>query len=182
MSIALTRSQEFLVKHLKDWPDDYGSVCCIGMTERAGRAEVRSIRFARREFAFTDDKLVETTSLTTDSDLHSWRPHLSRFMVSRGEFLLAQALYVARQERPEDPAKEQAEAYPAYWRQLPDNWRYMDTYRVNKLFPLDSIDPSGALTHARKKLLVCGARTGGKSVRKDLEEAVSTIQCYLRDN
>lgn len=74
-------------------------------------------------------------------------------------------------------AAEQARKYPAYWREIPEGWRYLDTYRINELFPVD--DKSGAVLHARKKLLVCGARTGGKSMEKDLREAASTIECFL---
>lgn len=82
--------------------------------------------------------------------------------------------------RVSDPAYEQANKYPAYWRTLPEHWQYIDTYRVNELFPVE--DKSGRLLHARKKLLVPGVRTGGKSMMKDVLEAISTLQEWVREN
>lgn len=88
-----------------------------------------------------------------------------------------------RQGAPEDDgdawAAEQARKFPAYWREIPASWRYIDTYRINELFPVD--DASGAVLHARKKLLVCGTRTGGKAAATDLREAVSTLECKLNN-
>lgn len=76
-------------------------------------------------------------------------------------------------------AAEQSRKFPAYWRPIPASWRYIDTYRINELFPVD--DDSGAVLHARKKLLVCGTRTGGKAPATDLREAVSTLECKLNN-
>ena len=75
---------------------------------------------------------------------------------------------------------ELAIKYPAYWKPLPKDWRAIDTYRVNALFPIK--DDSGRLIHARKKLLVCGTRTGGKSMLKDVQEAYDTLGAWLADN
>jgi len=77
-----------------------------------------------------------------------------------------------------DPLADQAKAYPAYWREIPSNWEYLDTYRVGKLFPL----ADDRLIHARKKLLVPGIRTGGKSVFKDVKEARDTLTQWMIDN
>lgn len=49
----------------------------------------------------------------------------------------------------------------------------IDVYQVCQLFGID--DPSGALQHAIKKLLVAGGRGAGKSKIKDLSEAVDSI-------
>lgn len=73
-----------------------------------------------------------------------------------------------------------AEKYPAYWRTLDPNWIAVDTYRINEMFPVD--DASGRILHARKKLLVPGVRTGGKSMRKDIAEAVATLKQWLDAN
>lgn len=80
----------------------------------------------------------------------------------------------------DEQAAAMAEKYPAYWRTLPKHWLAVDTYRVNRLFPVD--DPSGQLLHARKKLLVPGCRTGGKSVYDDIKEAHATLGAWLADN
>ena len=80
----------------------------------------------------------------------------------------------------DDQALAMAEKYPAYWRTLPKHWLAVDTYRVNRLFPVD--DPSGQLLHCRKKLLVPGCRTGGKSVYDDIKEAHATLGAWLADN
>lgn len=79
---------------------------------------------------------------------------------------------------PEDPLADQAAQFPAYWKPLPKHWAAIDTYRVDILFPLND----SRLTHARKKLLVCGTRTGGKSIRKDIAEAYATLGQWLAEN
>lgn len=55
---------------------------------------------------------------------------------------------------------------------------YVDVYQVCKLFPVD--DDSGAITHARKKLLVAGGRGAGKDMIKDITEARDTLNRYLQ--
>lgn len=77
-----------------------------------------------------------------------------------------------------DPLADQAAKYPAYWKGLPKHWVAIDTYRIDVLFPLND----SRLTHARKKLLVPGTRTGGKSFRKDILEAYTTLGQWLQDN
>lgn len=67
--------------------------------------------------------------------------------------------------------------YPAYWKALPAHWKAIDTYRVDDLFPL----PSSRLYHTRKKLLVPGCRTGGKTVYQDLKEAHRTLGAWLAE-
>lgn len=58
------------------------------------------------------------------------------------------------------------------------NLDYIDVYQVCKLFPVD--DDSGAITHARKKLLVAGGRGAGKDMIKDITEARDTLNRYLQ--
>lgn len=70
--------------------------------------------------------------------------------------------------------------YPKYYKAVPKDWDSMDTYAVNILFPVD--DPSGCILHARKKLLVPGVRSGGKSMRKDITEARDTLNRWLELN
>ena len=55
---------------------------------------------------------------------------------------------------------------------------YIDVYQVCKLFPVE--DDSGAITHARKKLLVAGGRGAGKDMIKDITEARDTLNRYLQ--
>lgn len=70
--------------------------------------------------------------------------------------------------------------YPKYYKAVPKGWEFLDTYAVNILFPVD--DPSGCILHARKKLLVPGVRSGGKSMRKDITEARDTLNRWLELN
>lgn len=70
--------------------------------------------------------------------------------------------------------------YPKYYKELPQGWTVVDTYAVNILFPVD--DPSGCLLHARKKLLIPGVRSGGKSMRKDVTEARDALNRWLELN
>lgn len=70
-----------------------------------------------------------------------------------------------------------AQKYPKYHKEIPPDWETLDTYGVNRLFPVD--DPSGCILHARKKLLIPGSRTGGKSMRDDIKEARDTLTRWL---
>lgn len=80
-----------------------------------------------------------------------------------------------------DPAIEQAILFPQYWKELPKEWEFVDVYRVDELFPIN-LPGASRLYHARKKLMVPGVRTGGKTAFKDVEEAVATLQGWLRDH
>lgn len=73
-----------------------------------------------------------------------------------------------------------AAKWPAYWKFIPPGWSAIDTYRLGEMFPV--ADPSGRILHARKKLLVPGVRTGGKSMYKDIKEARDTLSQWLEDN
>jgi len=53
---------------------------------------------------------------------------------------------------------------------------YVDVYRVLQLFAVT--DP--CLQHAIKKLLVAGGRGAGKSIEKDVREAVDTLNRWLQ--
>lgn len=77
----------------------------------------------------------------------------------------------------DDEAEKMSQDYPAYWKRLPAHWKAIDTYRVDDLFPL----PSSRLYHTRKKLLVPGCRTGGKTIYQDLKEAHRTLGAWLAE-
>jgi hypothetical protein len=77
----------------------------------------------------------------------------------------------------DDEGERMTKDFPAYWKPLPEHWRAIDTYRVDDLFPL----PSSRLYHTRKKLLVPGCRTGGKTVYQDLKEAHRTLGAWLAE-
>lgn len=72
-----------------------------------------------------------------------------------------------------------AKRYPKYYKAVPPSIspNEIDTYVINMMFPVD--DPSGCILHARKKLLVPGVRSGGKSLIKDVEEARDTLTRFL---
>ena len=53
----------------------------------------------------------------------------------------------------------------------------LDVYAVHVLFGIN--DPSGAIHHASKKLLLSGARTGGKTIYEDIREARDTLTRWL---
>lgn len=70
--------------------------------------------------------------------------------------------------------------YPKYYKRVPDGVVDMDTYIINRMFPIDSKDdPTGCVLHSRKKLLIPGTRTGGKSFYDDIREARDTLTRYL---
>lgn len=69
-----------------------------------------------------------------------------------------------------------AEKYPAYFKEV-KFLTHIDVYAVHNLFGIN--DPSGAIQHASKKLLLSGVRTGGKSAIDDVREARDTLNRYL---
>lgn len=69
--------------------------------------------------------------------------------------------------------------YPKYYKSVGE-LKEVDVYAVHMLFEVD--DPSGALQHASKKLLLSGARTGGKSAFDDVREARDTLNRWLELN
>lgn len=69
--------------------------------------------------------------------------------------------------------------YPKYFKDV-SNMREVDVYQVHHLFGID--DPSGAIQHASKKLLLSGVRTGGKSKYEDIREARDTLNRWLEIN
>lgn len=72
-----------------------------------------------------------------------------------------------------------AQQYPKYYKSV-EHLDVVDVYQVHKLFNIQ--DPSGAIQHASKKLLLSGARTGGKSQFKDIKEARDTLNRWLEMN
>ncbi|WP_051299348.1 hypothetical protein [Marinobacterium litorale] len=69
-----------------------------------------------------------------------------------------------------------AALYPAYYKDV-RHLDSVDVYQVHNLFGID--DPTGCIHHASKKLLLSGARTGGKPKRKDIQEARDTLTRWL---
>lgn len=88
-----------------------------------------------------------------------------------------------------EPAKEErrrtdrrddvpmSQKYPKYYKAIPEGVTEIDTYLVNQLFPVT--DDTGCILHARKKLLVPGTRTGGKTFYDDVREARDTLTRWL---
>lgn len=70
-----------------------------------------------------------------------------------------------------------SQKYPKYYKDLGDMTE-IDVYGVHKLFNIQ--DPSGALQHASKKLLLSGVRTGGKSMFQDVREARDTLTRWMQ--
>ena len=69
--------------------------------------------------------------------------------------------------------------YSAYFKDVSD-LNEIDIYLIHHLFSID--DPSGAIQHASKKLLLAGARTGEKPKYKDIKEARDTLNRWLEIN
>lgn len=75
--------------------------------------------------------------------------------------------------------KSMSALYPKYYKDV-TNLTELDVYQVHKLFVIQ--DPSGAIQHASKKLLLSGVRTGGKSQFDDIREARDTLNRWLELN
>ena len=78
--------------------------------------------------------------------------------------------------RADSPLLKMSEKYPKYYKDV-SGVEEIDTYHINKLFPVD--DDTGCILHARKKLLIPGSRTGGKSMKDDIIEARDTLNRWL---
>lgn len=78
-----------------------------------------------------------------------------------------------------EASKSLSERYPQYYKPVGDLTE-IDVYAVHFLFNIQ--DPSGALQHSSKKLLLSGVRTGGKSQYKDIKEARDTLTRWLQLN
>ena len=72
-----------------------------------------------------------------------------------------------------------AAKYPQYYKST-QGMTELDVYAVHFIFNVQ--DPSGALQHASKKLLLSGVRTGNKSKFKDITEARDTLNRWLELN
>jgi hypothetical protein len=77
------------------------------------------------------------------------------------------------------PGSSLSSKYPKYYKPVGDLTE-VDVYAVHKLFNIQ--DPSGAIQHASKKLLLAGVRTGSKSMYKDIKEARDTLTRWLELN
>lgn len=79
------------------------------------------------------------------------------------------------------PNKEtlKGKPYSVYFKNV-SNLDEVDVYAVHHVFNIQ--DPSGAIHHASKKLLLSGVRTGGKSKYKDIKEARDSLNRWLELN
>lgn len=77
------------------------------------------------------------------------------------------------------PGESMSSKYPKYYKSV-EHLTEIDVYAVHHLFNVN--DPSGAIQHASKKLLLSGSRNGGKSFFKDIEEARDTLTRWLQLN
>ena len=72
-----------------------------------------------------------------------------------------------------------ATKYPKYYKNV-THLTEVDVYQIHHLFNIQ--DPSGAIQHASKKLLLSGVRTGGKTKYQDIKEARDTLNRWLEIN
>ena len=79
----------------------------------------------------------------------------------------------------DDEPVPMSQKYPKYYKSV-EGMEEIDVYAVHHLFCIQ--DPSGAIQHASKKLLLSGARTGGKSAYDDIREARDTLTRWLQIN
>lgn len=87
--------------------------------------------------------------------------------------------FVTKEEEkvtPHEPST-MAQKYPKYYKPV-GKLTEIDVYAVHHLFNIQ--DPSGAIQHASKKLLLSGVRTGGKSKYDDIREARDTLTRWMQ--
>ena len=66
--------------------------------------------------------------------------------------------------------------FPHYYKYV-GHLEWVDVYRIGNLFQIQD-KSTGCISHAVKKLLVCGQR-GYKDQSKDIKEAIATLERYL---
>lgn len=71
-----------------------------------------------------------------------------------------------------------SEKYPKYYKKLPEGVTEVDVYAVCQLFGIND----AAISHAVKKLMLPGARTGLKSIYNDVKEARDTLNRWIELN
>lgn len=69
-----------------------------------------------------------------------------------------------------------SERYPKYYKGVA-HLSEIDVYAIHHLFAIQ--DPSGAIQHASKKLLLSGQRTGNKTMLQDIKEARDTLTRWI---
>ena len=72
--------------------------------------------------------------------------------------------------------RQSRQKYSAYFKDV-RHLDYIDVYRTVSLF--DCEKHGHAISHAAKKLLLTGVRTGGKSVEQEVKEAIDTLNRWL---
>lgn len=82
-----------------------------------------------------------------------------------------------KEEEEEVNTTSLSKQYPKYFKDV-SKLTEVDVYVIHYLFDIQ--DPSGAIQHASKKLLLSGVRTGGKSKRDDIKEARDTLTRWLQ--
>lgn len=85
----------------------------------------------------------------------------------------------SEEQAPIPETSRMSDRYPKYYKSV-EHVEEIDVYAVHQLFNIQ--DPSGAIQHASKKLLLSGVRTGGKSQFKDIQEARDTLTRWLQLN
>ena len=97
--------------------------------------------------------------------------------ISPAEEFCSKCLRFHRPKEEEVNASSLSKQYPKYYKdvRMLDG---LDVYAVHQVFNIQ--DPSGAIQHASKKLLLSGVRTGGKSKREDIKEARDTLTRWLQ--
>lgn len=79
-----------------------------------------------------------------------------------------------------DRERTMSEKYPQYYKPVPKKLTELDVYATCMMFGIN--DPSGAVHHAIKKLLLPGVRTGKKTRWDDIKEARDTLNRWLELN
>ena len=72
--------------------------------------------------------------------------------------------------------RQSRQKYSAYFKDV-RHLDYIDVYRTVSLF--DCEKHGHAISHAAKKLLLTGVRTGGKNVEQEVQEAIDTLNRWL---
>lgn len=96
--------------------------------------------------------------------------------ISPEEIFCSKCLRYNSSVKEAEEALSLSKQYPKYYKDV-SMLNELDVYAVHQVFNIQ--DPSGAIQHASKKLLLSGVRTGGKSKKDDIREARDTLNRWL---
>lgn len=155
-----------------DWPEEATTFKERQMYQR-GIADAREM--ARRAARVTVEIKTDSNKAWNDSErriAQTFSQEEKDALQGAREFL-QEGMTVTFED--DSPVPTVRDRFPKYYVEVPQGTKYIDIYLLLRLFKITNHE----LGHAVKKVLLSGLRTGGKSRRADIKEAIAALQRHL---